>query len=70
VRDWLEETDDPWAMDVLGRLLEGDPIPNKSNLMTRLFKRPDRESQYTRVPNPLALTMPFSVETMEELCHA
>lgn len=70
VRDWLEETDDPWATDVLGRLLEGDPIPNKSNLMTRLFKRPDRESQYTRVPNPLALTMPFTVETMEELCHA
>lgn len=70
VREWLAGTDDPWAADVLGRLLAGEPIPNKSNLMTRLFKRPDRESQYTRVPNPLALTMPSTVETMGELCHA
>lgn len=58
VRDWLAGTDDPWAADVLGRLLAGEPIPNKSNLMTRLFKRPDRESQYTQVPNPLAMTRP------------
>ncbi|WP_273425924.1 IucA/IucC family protein [Marinobacter sp.] len=54
VRDWLDTTEDPWAKEALGSLLAGEPIPNKSNLMTRLFKRPDRESQYTLVPNPLA----------------
>ncbi|WP_286220733.1 IucA/IucC family protein [Marinobacter apostichopi] len=54
VRSWLDSTDDPWAQEALGNLLAGEPIPNKSNLMTRLFKRPDRESQYTLVPNPLA----------------
>lgn len=60
VQHWLDGTDDPWAADALGRLLAGEPIPNKSNLMTRLFKRPDRESRYTQVQNPLVMARPRS----------
>ncbi|WP_421910525.1 IucA/IucC family protein [Marinobacter sp.] len=70
VRQWLAGTDDPWAADVLGRLLAGEPIPNKSNLMTRLFKRPDRESQYTWVPNPLAMPLPRAVDSRGGQCNA
>lgn len=52
--NWMAGSDNPWAHETLTRLRAGDPIPNKSNLMTRLFKRPDRESGYTEVANPLA----------------
>lgn len=50
----LDSFDDLWARETLQGLLRGDPIPNKSNLMTRLFKRPDRDSGYVSVRNPLA----------------
>ncbi|WP_372982283.1 IucA/IucC family siderophore biosynthesis protein [Marinobacter sediminum] len=65
VRRWLGTTDDPWAKEALEDLLAGEPIPNKSNLMTRLFKRPDRESQYTQVPNPLPPVQPHPLTRQE-----
>lgn len=50
---WLADSEDAWANQVLGELLAGAPIPNKSNLLTRVFKRADRDSDYTWVTNPL-----------------
>lgn len=38
----------------LAGLLQGDPIPSKNNLSTRLFMQADRLSGYTRLPNPMA----------------
>lgn len=39
---------------VLQALLDGAPIPSKNNLRTRLFRRADRDSDYTWLPHPLA----------------
>ncbi|HEX7816846.1 IucA/IucC family protein [Dyella sp.] len=40
----------------LAGLIHGEAIPSKNNLRTRLFKRADRESDYTALPSPLAMT--------------
>ncbi|WP_148862854.1 IucA/IucC family protein [Marinobacter fonticola] len=51
---YLDRCDSAWAHRVIGGLLRGEPLPNKSNLITRLLKRADRDSEYVQVPNPLA----------------
>ncbi len=51
---FLDRCDSAWAHQVLGGLLRGESIPNKSNLITRLFKWADRDSEYVQVRNPLA----------------
>lgn len=38
---------------LLQGLLDGDALPSKNNLRTRLFKRADRDSDYTNLPSPL-----------------
>jgi siderophore synthetase component len=38
---------------LLQGLIEGDALPSKNNLRTRLFKRADRDSDYTGLPNPM-----------------
>ncbi|WP_266159006.1 IucA/IucC family protein [Dyella silvatica] len=38
---------------LLQGLLHGKAIPSKNNLRTRLFKRADRDSDYTDLPNPI-----------------
>lgn len=42
------------AEDLLDALVEGADLPSKNNLRTRLFRRADRESDYTSLPSPLA----------------
>jgi siderophore synthetase component len=42
------------AEDLLDALVEGADLPSKNNLRTRLFRRADRESDYTALPSPLA----------------
>ena len=39
---------------LLQGLLEGDALPSKNNLRTRLFKRADRDSDYTYLANPIS----------------
>lgn len=39
---------------LLEALLDGAPLAAKNNLRTRLLRRPDRESDYTLLPNPMA----------------
>jgi siderophore synthetase component len=39
---------------LLQGLLAGAAIPSKNNLRTRLFKRADRDSDYTELPSPIA----------------
>ena len=41
------------AQPLLQGLLEGEALPSKNNLRTRLFKRADRDSDYTYLPNPI-----------------
>jgi siderophore synthetase component len=38
----------------LRALLAGEPLPAKSNLLTRWHRRPDRAAEYVRLPSPLA----------------
>jgi len=38
---------------LLQGVIAGVAIPSKNNLRTRLFKRADRDSDYTNVPNPI-----------------
>ncbi|MEH6413511.1 IucA/IucC family protein [Pseudomonas sp. CGJS7] len=38
---------------LLQGLLEGASLPSKNNLRTRVFKRADRDSDYTALPNPI-----------------
>jgi len=38
---------------LLQGLIDGAPLPSKNNLRTRLFKRADRDSDYTALPNPI-----------------
>lgn len=38
----------------LDRLLAGEPLPGKTNLMVRLSKRPDKAADYVPVPSPFA----------------
>jgi len=40
---------------LLQGLIDGAPLPSKNNLRTRLFKRADRDSDYTALPNPICL---------------
>jgi siderophore synthetase component len=40
---------------LLQGLLQGDALPSKNNLRTRLFKRADRDADYTLLPNPIRL---------------
>ncbi|MGH8075702.1 MAG: IucA/IucC family protein [Lysobacter sp.] len=40
---------------LLQGLIDGAPLPSKNNLRTRLFKRADRDSDYTELPNPIGL---------------
>lgn len=42
------------ADELLDALVEGADLPSKNNLRTRLFRRADRESDYTGLPSPLA----------------
>jgi len=42
------------AQPLLQGLLEGEALPSKNNLRTRLFKRADRDSDYTYLPNPIS----------------
>ncbi|WP_343820263.1 iron transporter [Dyella marensis] len=42
------------AQPLLQGLLEGAALPSKNNLRTRLFKRADRDSDYTYLPNPIS----------------
>lgn len=39
----------------INALLNGEPFPGKANLTNRFFKRPDRESEYLHVNNPLGI---------------
>lgn len=39
---------------LLQGVIDGVAIPSKNNLRTRLFKRADRDSDYTDVPNPIS----------------
>ena len=41
------------AQPLLQGLQQGEPLPSKNNLRTRLFKRADRDSDYTYLPNPI-----------------
>ncbi len=41
------------AQPLLQGLLQGQAIPSKNNLRTRLYKRADRDSDYTELPNPI-----------------
>lgn len=41
------------AEDLLDALVDGADLPSKNNLRTRLFRRADRESDYTALPSPL-----------------
>lgn len=38
---------------LLQALTDGAALPSKNNLRTRLFKRADRDSDYTELPNPM-----------------
>jgi siderophore synthetase component len=38
---------------LLQGLLQGDALPSKNNLRTRLFKRADRDADYTPLPSPI-----------------
>lgn len=38
---------------IIGSLLAGESLPYKTNFLTRIFKRADRDSQYVRLPHPL-----------------
>ncbi|MGH8079187.1 MAG: IucA/IucC family protein, partial [Lysobacter sp.] len=38
---------------LLQGLIEGAALPSKNNLRTRMFKRADRDSDYTALPNPI-----------------
>lgn len=38
---------------LLQGLIQGDALPSKNNLRTRLFKRADRDSDYTALPSPI-----------------
>ncbi|MBT2747407.1 MULTISPECIES: IucA/IucC family protein [unclassified Lysobacter] len=38
---------------LLQGLVEGDALPSKNNLRTRVFKRADRDSDYTALANPI-----------------
>ncbi|URX61654.1 iron transporter [Luteibacter anthropi] len=38
---------------LLEGLIEGEALPSKNNLRTRLFKRADRDSDYTLLPSPI-----------------
>jgi siderophore synthetase component len=38
---------------LLQGLIDGDALPSKNNLRTRLFKRADRDSDYTDLPSPI-----------------
>ncbi|MET0937271.1 MAG: IucA/IucC family protein, partial [Luteibacter sp.] len=42
------------AEELLDALVDGADLPSKNNLRTRLFRRADRESDYTALPSPLA----------------
>lgn len=42
-------------------LIDGEPLPSKSNLRTRLFKRADRDSDYTDLPSPIGTSSPSRV---------
>lgn len=37
----------------IASLLAGEPLPYKTNFLTRIFKRADRDSQYVRLAHPL-----------------
>ena len=41
------------AQPLLQGLLQGEALPSKNNLRTRLFQRADRDSDYTCLPNPI-----------------
>jgi len=41
------------AESLLDALVDGADLPSKNNLRTRLFRRADRESDYTALPSPL-----------------
>lgn len=43
---------------LLQGLIQGDALPSKNNLRTRLFKRADRDSDYTALPSPLLMLAP------------
>lgn len=49
----LASTGNPELQLRLGQLLSGAPLPNKSNLLTRVQKSADRGAEYTEFPNPL-----------------
>lgn len=40
------------AADSLNKLLRGEDIPSKTNLLVRIHKRPDRAAEYVPVPSP------------------
>jgi siderophore synthetase component len=48
--DWLRTHGE---QPLLRGLLDGDALPSKNNLRTRLFQRADREADYTELPNPI-----------------
>ncbi len=41
------------SLPLIGALLAGEPLPYKTNFLTRVFKRADRDSQYVRLAHPL-----------------
>ena len=55
----LDSDSNPELQTRLRRLLSGEPLPNKSNLLTRVQKSADRGAEYTEFPNPL---MPLADE--------
>ncbi|MBY8884097.1 iron transporter [Streptomyces sp. PTM05] len=55
VRDVLRESADAHGRPpALRRLLAGEPLPAKANLLTRWRRSADRDAGYVRLPSPLA----------------
>ncbi|MDY1549894.1 IucA/IucC family protein [Luteibacter sahnii] len=42
-------------------LVDGDALPSKNNLRTRLFRRADRDADYTALPSPIGTQAPWVV---------
>jgi len=51
--DYLERYPNSEAQQQLNAVLEGDPLPNKTNLLIRVRKQADREAGYVPLANPI-----------------
>lgn len=56
IRDYRDQSQNAVANDCLTRLLAGEDIPSKTNLLVRITKNPDRAAGYVPVKNPFNLS--------------